>query len=606
VTRLDDVKALAAEINKKIGNEMVVLASEVSDAVPRRTSGSLGLDLILGGGWPANQWSEVIGDECLAPGTKVLCADLTWQNIEHLSVGDEIIGFDEDPRGRGKGNASKYRRSIVTSLGRATLPTYEIVTQYGTTFASAGHMWLAATTRRRNGSQRGWLRSDDLMPGDRIASVGPTWPTLDSWEAGYLAGFWDGEGWISGPHGTNGNSRAGINQAQGDLADYVEKMHVEAGFPLHRSESRRPKNKPHWKQQWKYQFHGRYEDMRFVGSVRPQRLLPKSHLLWEGVSTKQVHGNNAVVESVRYVGEREVVTIGTSTKTLIADGLLSHNSSGKTSVVLKTIAANQKRDEDFITVWIAAEKWVSEWAETCGVDLSRVFVVETNDMETAYDTAIRFADSKEIDCIVIDSLPALVPSAEDEKNMADSTVGRGALLTGKFFRKVGAATKRSLVEEERPVLGIVINQWRQKIGVMYGDPRTTPGGVGKNYAYFVRAEVRRGDWIEIGSGSDKERIGQTIQIRTIKNKTAPAQRVAFVDFYFDEGGDCAPGHYDFAKEVVALAVMEDIIERRGAFYEYNGQKWRGQHAMLDAIRADVGLYESLVKEVSDVHQIAAR
>lgn len=286
--------------------------------------------------------------------------------------------------------------------------------------------------------------------------------------------------------------------------------------------------------------------------------------------------------------------------------VIGDESSGKTAIVLKTIAANQKRNPDFITVWIASEKWVSEYAEMCGVDLDRVLVVETNDMEEAYDTAIRFAESKEIDCIVIDSLPALVPSAEDEKDMEGSTVGRGALLTGKFFRKVGKATKRSLTESERPVLGIVINQWRQKIGVMYGDPRTTPGGVGKNYAYFVRIEVRRGDWIEAGSGKDKERIGQTIQIRTIKNKTAPAQRVAMVDFYFDEGGTVTPGHYDIIKEVVTLATMEEIITRRGAYYEYDGNRWKGKDALFDGIRDDEDLYFALRKEVMDVLTLAAR
>jgi len=213
--------------------------------------------------------------------------------------------------------------------------------------------------------------------------------------------------------------------------------------------------------------------------------------------------------------------------------IIGDESSGKTAVALKTIAANQRRDPDFVAVWVAAEKWVVEYAEMCGVDPTRVFVVETNDMETAYDAVIAFAASKEVDLIVIDSLPALIPGDEDEKTMEGSTVGRGALLTGKFFRKVGKATKRSLTEAERPVAGIMINQWRQKIGVMYGDPRTTPGGVGKNYAYFIRAEIRRGDWVEIGPAKDKTRIGQTIQLRTIKNKTAPAQRVAFVDYYFE-------------------------------------------------------------------------
>jgi recombination protein RecA len=281
--------------------------------------------------------------------------------------------------------------------------------------------------------------------------------------------------------------------------------------------------------------------------------------------------------------------------------IVGDESSGKTAVALKTIAANQERDPDFTTVWIAAEKWVSEYAEMCGVDLERVAVVETNDMETAYNTAIKFADSRKVDCIVIDSLPALVPSAEDEKDMNGMSVGKGALLTGQFFRKVGKATKRSLTEVERPVLGIIINQWRQKIGVMYGDPRTTPGGVGKNYAYFVRLEVRRGDWIEAGTGDSKSKIGQSINLRTIKNKAAPAQRTAVVDFYFDNGGDIKPGDYDFSKEIASIAIIEDIITRGGSYYKYQDQRWQGQAALLQALREEVDLYEQIRAEVMQIH-----
>ena len=280
--------------------------------------------------------------------------------------------------------------------------------------------------------------------------------------------------------------------------------------------------------------------------------------------------------------------------------LIGEESSGKTAVALKTIAANQDRDPDFTTVWIAAEKWVSSYALMCGVDLDRVAVVETNDMEEAYDAAIKFAESRAVDCIVIDSLPALVPAAEDEKEMEGSTVGRGALLTGKFFRKVGKATKRNLDGSEKPVLGIVINQWRQKIGVMYGDPRTTPGGVGKDYAFFVRAEVRRSDWIETGTGDKKTKIGQQISVRTLKNKTAPAQRVAVFDFYFADGGEVPAGEYDFAKEIASLAVLEGIIDRAGAVYSYEGEKWRGSAALLQALREEVDLYEKVSKEVMDV------
>jgi recombination protein RecA len=273
--------------------------------------------------------------------------------------------------------------------------------------------------------------------------------------------------------------------------------------------------------------------------------------------------------------------------------LIGEPSHGKTAVALKTIAANQALNPDHTTVWVAAEQWVPEYAEMCGVDTSRVIVIETNVMEEAYQAVIEFAESKSVDAIVIDSLPALSPAPEMEKDMNEMTVGRGALLTNKFFRVVGSAIKRSLVEDERPVLGLIINQYRMKIGVMHGDPRTTPGGEGKNYAFFTRLEIRRDEWIETGSGNNKVRVGQTIKVRTLKNKTAPPQRVAYFDFYFAEGGECVPGDYDFAKEIAAMSVVKGIIDRKGGWYYFGERKWQGIDSAIDSIRAEIDLKEQL-------------
>jgi len=218
-------------------------------------------------------------------------------------------------------------------------------------------------------------------------------------------------------------------------------------------------------------------------------------------------------------------------------------------------------------------------------------------MEEAYDSVIAFAESKSVDAIVIDSLPALSPSPELEKNMDEMTVGKGALLTNKFFRVVNTAMKRSLIEDERPVLGIIINQYRMKIGVMHGDPRTTPGGEGKNYAFFTRCEIRRDEWIETGSGNNKVRVGQRIKVRTLKNKTAPPQRVAYFDFYFAEGGDCAPGEYDFAKEIASLAVIQGIIDRKGGWFYFGDRKWQGIDSVISSIREEIDLMEEVQKLV---------
>jgi recombination protein RecA len=277
--------------------------------------------------------------------------------------------------------------------------------------------------------------------------------------------------------------------------------------------------------------------------------------------------------------------------------LVGEPSHGKTALALKCIAANQVQDPEFTTVWVAAEQWVPEYALMCGVDLDRVIVIETNIMEEAYDAVIAFAESRSVDAIVIDSLPALVPGPENEKNMDEMTVGRGALLTNKFFRKAGAAMKRSLVEAERPVLGIIINQYRMKIGVMHGDPRTTPGGQGKDYAFFTRAEVRRDEWIEEGTGTNKVRVGQRIKIRTIKNKTAPPQRVAYVDFYFQDSGFYSAGDYDFAKEVAALAIVKEVVERRGGWIYYGEQKWQGLENFSASLREEVDLLSELRAKV---------
>lgn len=287
--------------------------------------------------------------------------------------------------------------------------------------------------------------------------------------------------------------------------------------------------------------------------------------------------------------------------------LIGEASSGKTMLALKTISANQSRNPDHTTVWVAAEQWVPQYAQMCGVNLDQVLVIETNIMEEAYQAVIEFAESRSVDAIVIDSLPALVPGVEDEKEAGESTVGRGALLTNQFFRKVGASMKRSLIEAERPVLGLMINQWRMQIGVMHGDPRTTPGGRGKDFAYFVRCEVRRGDWLTHGKGSDASRVGQTVKVRIIKNKTAPPNQVANIDFYYD---DCPPlfkaGETDFAKEIVALAIVNDLITRKGAWYYHGDRQWQGADAVLDSVREEPDLAAQITSEVMEVVTRAAK
>lgn len=287
--------------------------------------------------------------------------------------------------------------------------------------------------------------------------------------------------------------------------------------------------------------------------------------------------------------------------------IVGDESAGKTAVVLKTIACNQQLDPEFTAVWVAAEGWVPQYAEMCGVDTSRVIVVEENGMEAAYEAVVTLAESRAIDFIAIDSLPALIPQREADGEVGDTQPGRAAFVTNQFFRIVGKAMKRNLTEFERPVTGILINQWREKIGVMHGDPRTTGGGKGKNFACFLRLDVRRQEWQEIGPSGAKVRIGQTIAARTIKNKTFPQQRVAHFDFYFDDGGPVAPGEYDFGKEVTAIASVREVIERRGGYYYFTqGDKqrqWQGLPAVVESVREEPDLRKSIEDEVMSLISI---
>jgi recombination protein RecA len=319
-------------------------------------------------------------------------------------------------------------------------------------------------------------------------------------------------------------------------------------------------------------------------------------------SIQKKYGDDIIVKGSDVKEEMPRITTGVLAFDLMLGGgwpmnqwseIIGEESSGKTAMAYKTIAANQALDPNFCALWIAAEDYVPEYAKAIGVDLDRLWVVESNIMEQVYDLIIRTLDNRAVDLIVIDSLPSLVPGDEFEKNMDEFTMGLGARLTGKFFRKSSKAQKRSLVHEDRGCTGLVINQWRDKIGVMWGDPRTTPGGKAKNFHYFCRVEVKRDEWIK-----DKdETVGQSIKGRTIKNKTYRPQQVAVVDFYFAGTKGFDLGQFDTIKDMINIAASCDIITRAGAYYSYDGQRWQGKDAMILGFREDIGMQEKLRTEV---------
>jgi len=319
-------------------------------------------------------------------------------------------------------------------------------------------------------------------------------------------------------------------------------------------------------------------------------------------SIQKKYGDDIIVKGSEVKEELPRITTGVLAFDLMLGGgwpvnqwseIIGEESSGKTAMAYKTIAANQAIDPEFTALWVAAEEYVPEYAKAIGVDLDRLWVVETNLMEQVYDLVIRVMDSRAVDMVVIDSLPALVPGDEAEKTMEEFTMGLGARLTGKFFRKASKAQKRSLVHEDRGCTGIMINQWRDKIGVMWGDPRTTPGGKAKNFHYFTRVEVKRDEWLK----QKDETVGQSIKGRTLKNKTYSPNKSAIVDFYFSNVPGFQFGDFDTIKDMVNIASSVDIITRAGAYYSYGDQRWQGKDATLLAFREDLDMQKSLRDEV---------
>lgn len=281
-------------------------------------------------------------------------------------------------------------------------------------------------------------------------------------------------------------------------------------------------------------------------------------------------------------------------------------SSGKTATLLKMLAANQRLDPNFTTIWIAAEHFDSEQADALGVDASRVDIARTQSMEVATQIMVEAAASQDYDCIICDSYPALLPSEEAEKGMDEYTTATGARLLNKFIRKAGPASQRKADGSDRPFFGIIINQWRDQIGGFsrFGVPKTTPGGKGKNYFFYTRVEVARVEYLtEKRPGlKDPFTVGQVIRYKTIKNKAAAPQQTASVDFYFR----AAPylgfqrGDYDTAKEYVNTAMLLGVIERHGAYYRFNGDQWQGEAKLLAAVREDLDLRANIQTAVLEL------
>ncbi len=229
-------------------------------------------------------------------------------------------------------------------------------------------------------------------------------------------------------------------------------------------------------------------------------------------------------------------------------------SSGKTTVALHCIAEAQKAGG--IAAFIDAEHALDPvYAKNLGVNLDELYVSQPDTGEQALDITASLVSSKAVDIIVVDSVAALTPKAEIEGDMGDSHVGLQARLMSQALRKLTAITNKS------KTCIIFINQLREKVGVMFGNPEVTAGGKALKFYASVRIDVRKSDALKNTEGA----YGNHTKAKIVKNKVAPPFKTAEFDIIFGKGisnGSC----------LVDLGVTYDVLEKSGAWFSYNGEK----------------------------------
>ena len=255
--------------------------------------------------------------------------------------------------------------------------------------------------------------------------------------------------------------------------------------------------------------------------------------------------------------------------------------SGKTTLALHIAASAQKAGGEaaYIDVEHALEP---AYARALGVDIDSLLISQPDTGEQALDIAESLVRSGAVDVVVVDSVAALIPRTELEGEIGDSVVGVLARLMSQAMRRLaGAISKNNCTV-------IFINQLRQKIGVMYGNPETTPGGLALKYYASVRIDVRRVETLKVNG----EMVGNHTRAKVVKNKVAPPFKEAEFDIMYGEG-------ISRVGEIVDLGVKLEVIEKGGAWFTVRDQRIQGRDALKQYLLDNPGLAESLEQEIRD-------
>lgn len=263
-------------------------------------------------------------------------------------------------------------------------------------------------------------------------------------------------------------------------------------------------------------------------------------------------------------------------------------SAGKTLIALQTIAETQKSGG--VAAFVDVEHALNvEFAKKIGVDVNTLLVCQPDSGEQALEVCEELIRCGGIDILVVDSVAALTPQAEIDGDMGDAHVGLLARLMSQGLRKLNASISKT------NTLAIFINQLREKVGVMYGNPEVTPGGRALKFYASVRLEVRKKEAIKNGGTV----IGNRVKVKVVKNKVAPPFKECEFDLMFDSGASRAGSLVDIATEY-------GIINKSGSWFSYNGEKiGQGRDSAKAFIESNPNIYKEIEQKVYDVVEKAS-
>ena len=261
-------------------------------------------------------------------------------------------------------------------------------------------------------------------------------------------------------------------------------------------------------------------------------------------------------------------------------------SSGKTTLALHIIAEAQKMGGE--AAFIDAEHALDPvYAKKLGVDIDDLIVSQPDTGEQALEITEALVRSGAISVIVIDSVAALVPKAEIEGEMGDAQVGLQARLMSKALRKLAGVINKT------NTIAIFINQLREKVGVVYGNPEVTPGGRALKFYSSIRLDIRKSEQIKQGA----EIVGNKVKVKVVKNKMAPPFKTCEVDIMYGTG-------ISHEGELIDLASQADIIQKSGAWYAYNGEKiGQGKENTKDYLKANPEIENEINKKVREYYNM---